>query len=106
MIIINRVNLPPYLVVELWPTLGAPSSTCQKCQKAECKGQLTNLVVVTGIGVGLGGTGLLLEELLVADGGEGSGLVNNRGSVNPLVNGDGLVNSGGLNGFSLDDGLN
>lgn len=41
----------------------------------------------------------------MADGGEGGGLVNNRGDVNPLVNGNDLVNSGGRNGFSLDDGL-
>jgi len=66
---------------------------------------LTDLVVVTGVRVGLGGLALGLEELVVADGGEGGGLVNDRGSVNPLVNGDGLVNSGGLDGLSLDNGL-
>lgn len=60
---------------------------------------------MTVVRVGLGLVGLGLQELLVADGGEGGGLVNNGSGVDPLVNGDGLVNSGGLDGLSLDDGL-
>jgi hypothetical protein len=67
--------------------------------------KLTDLVMVTGVRVSLRRLALGLEELVVADGGEGGSLVDNRGSVDPLVNGDGLVNSGGLDGFSLDDGL-
>jgi hypothetical protein len=63
------------------------------------------LVVVASVRVGLRRAALLLEELLVADGGKGSGLVDDRGDINPLVNGDDLVNSGGGDGFSLDDGL-
>jgi hypothetical protein len=63
------------------------------------------LVVVTVVRVSLGKLGLALEELVVADGGEGGGLVNDGGGVNPLVNGDGLVDNGGLDSLSLDDGL-
>ena len=55
--------------------------------------------------MGLRGAALLLEELLVADGRKGSSLVDDRGDINPLVNRDDLVNSGGSNSFSLDDGL-
>lgn len=62
-------------------------------------------MVVTVVRVGLGELGLALEELVVADGGEGGSLVNDGGGVNPLVNGDGLVNNGGLDSLSLDDGL-
>jgi len=64
-----------------------------------------DLVVVASVGVGLWGARLLLEELFMADSRESSGLVDNRGSINPLVDGDGLVNGGGLDGFSLDNGL-
>lgn len=63
------------------------------------------MVVVTVVGVGLWKLRLALEELVVADGGKSGCLVNDRSSVNPLVNRDGLVNDGGLNSFSLDDGL-
>jgi hypothetical protein len=71
-----------------------------------CRDSLTNLVVVALVRVRLGSGSLGLQELLVADGGEGGSLVDNGGSVNPLVDGDGLVDSGGLNSLSLDDGLN
>lgn len=63
------------------------------------------MVVVASVRVGLGGAALLLKELLVADGGKSSGLVDDRGDIDPLVNRDDLVNSGGGNSFSLDDGL-
>ena len=63
------------------------------------------MVVVASVRVGLWGAALLLEELLVADGGKGSGLVDDRGDIDPLVNRNDLVNSGGGNSFSLDDGL-
>ena len=55
--------------------------------------------------MGLWRAALLFEELLVADGGKGSGLVDDRGDIDPLVNRNDLVNSGGGNSFSLDDGL-
>jgi len=71
----------------------------------EVERSLTDLVVVASVGVGLWGARLLLEELFMADSRESSGLVDNRGSINPLVDGDGLVNGGGLDGFSLDNGL-
>jgi hypothetical protein len=61
--------------------------------------------MVTRVGVSLSGAGLLLEELLVADGGQGGCLVNNGSDINPLVNGDDLVDSSRSDGFSLDNGL-
>lgn len=64
------------------------------------------LVVWVRVGRGLALALLLLEELLVTDGGEGSGLVNDGSLVNSLVDRDSLVNGSGLDGFSLDDGLN
>lgn len=58
------------------------------------------------VGLGLALALLLLEELLVADSGEGSSLVNDGSLVDSLVHRDGLVDGGGLDGFSLDDRLN
>lgn len=48
---------------------------------------------------------LLLQELLVADGGESSSLVDDGSLIDSLMDGNGLVNGCGLDGFSLDDGL-
>lgn len=67
---------------------------------------LVELVLVVGVRVRVGSLSLLLfEEIGVADGGQGGGLVDDRSLVNLLVNGGGVVDSGGLNSFSLNDGL-
>lgn len=84
--------------------MGAPSSTGQNSENTDMK-LLTNLVVVAGVGVGLRSVGLLLEELLVADGRESGGLMDNRGDINPLVDRDDLVDSGWCDGLSLNNGL-
>lgn len=63
------------------------------------------LVVRVGVGLGLTLALLLLQKLLVADGWEGSSLVDDGGLVDLLVNGNGLVDGGGLDGLSLDDWL-
>jgi hypothetical protein len=61
---------------------------------------------MTGVRMGLWSRAvLLLEELLVADGGESGSLVDDRGNIDPLVDGDDLVNGGRGDGFSLDNGL-
>jgi hypothetical protein len=68
--------------------------------------ELTELVVVAGVLVGVGLLRLLLlEEVGVGDGREGSGLVDNRSLVDLLVDGLSVVDSGGLDSLSLDDGL-
>lgn len=55
--------------------------------------------------MGLWRAALLLEELLVADGGKGGSLVDNGSDIDPLVDRDDLVDSGRGNGLSLDNGL-
>lgn len=49
---------------------------------------------------------LRFQEIGVADGWESSSLVNDRSVVNLLVDGDSVVDSCRLNGFTLDDRLN
>ena len=70
-------------------------------------GSLVVLVVVASLGVRVGGglRSLGLEEVGVGDGREGGRLVDDRGLVDLLVDGLGVVDGGGLDGLSLDDGL-
>ena len=68
--------------------------------------QLTELVGVPTVRVGVGTLGLvLLQEVRVGDGWEGSSLVNDRSLVDLLVDGLGVVNGGRLDSLSLNDGL-
>lgn len=57
------------------------------------------------VGLGITLALLLLQELLVADGGEGGSLVDDGSLINSLVDRNGLVNSGGLDSLSLNNGL-
>ena len=67
---------------------------------------LVVLVLVTLVGVRVGSLlALLLEEVGVRDGGESSGLVDDRSLVDLLVDSLGVVDSGGLDGLTLDDRL-
>lgn len=62
--------------------------------------------MVAGVLVGVGLLRLLLlKEVGVGDGREGGGLVDDRSLVDLLMDGLSVVDSGGLNSLSLDDGL-
>jgi len=74
---------------------------------ADFGGTLVELVVVVAILVAVGDLlGLLLEEVRVRDGREGGRLVDDRGVVDLLVDGRGVVDGGGLDSLPLDDRLN
>lgn len=67
---------------------------------------LVVLVRVVAVRVRVGSRSLLLfEEVLVRDGWEGGGLVNDRSVVDLLVDSSGVVDSGWLDGLLLDDWL-
>lgn len=67
---------------------------------------LVVLVRVVAVRVRVGSRSLLLlEEVLVRNGWEGGGLVNDRGVVDLLVDSSGVVDSGWLDGLLLDDWL-
>ena len=73
---------------------------------ADLGGALEDLVLVVAVLVAVGDLlGLLLEEVRVRDGREGGRLVDDRGVVDLLVDGRGVVDGGGLDGFTLDDRL-
>lgn len=64
------------------------------------------VMVVVGMGVGLAGRLLLLQELLVGDGWQGGSLVHDGCLIDLFVDRNGLVDGGGLDGLSLNDRLN
>jgi hypothetical protein len=67
---------------------------------------LVERVRVGLVGVGVRGELLLVgKELLVGDGGESGGLVDDRCLVDFLVDGVGVVDNGWCDGLTLDDWL-
>ncbi len=69
---------------------------------AHARSTLVELVAVRLVLVRVGTADLVLE-LVKGDGREGGGLVNDRSLVDALVNGDGVVDSGGSDSLLLDD---
>lgn len=94
--------------MSFWPpTRGAPSSTIKSADvPVGNQSQRTVLVGVAAVSVGHGTARfLLLQELGLRDSRQGGGLVDNRGVVDLLVDGRGVVNDGGLDSLTLDNGL-
>lgn len=63
------------------------------------------VVLLVRVRVSLAFALLLLQKLFMADGREGGSLMNDRSLVNLFVDRDGLMDSRGLNGLSLDNRL-
>jgi hypothetical protein len=87
------------------PTLGEPAELAlpnHGHKLLTCK----ELVLVSRVGVSKRTRlGLLLEEVRVGNGRENGSLVDNGSVVDLLLDSDGVVDGGGLDGFTLDDGL-